>query len=212
MAGLGEFERRFQHANLDSIRLHPVTPARDLTARALGSVSRPCLDSLTRTLYVAVQYPGQVGHIAALPLDGGPIRKLHDVKGPALYFVSSLAWDPEGRTLFYTADNDGWRDLCALDPATGKSRVLMRDARVGDLAFDRTDRTLWGVRHFNGISTVVQIPPPYTDYRRVLSLSYGARLLRSRRLRRWPMGGGLGGRDRRPPFAASDAQGHSGRR
>jgi hypothetical protein len=166
-------ERRFQHANLDSIRLHPVTPSRDLTARPLGSVSRPCLDSLTRTLYVAVQYPGQVGHIAALPLDGGPIRKLHEVKGPALYFVSSLAWDPDGRTLFYTADNDGWRDLCALDPRTRRSRVLMRDARVGDLAFDRTDRTLWAVRHFNGISTVVQIPPPYTDYRRVLSMPYG---------------------------------------
>ena len=114
-----------------------------------------------------------MGHIAALPLSGGSIRKLHEVKGPALYFVSSLAWDPGSRTLFYTADNDGWRDLCALDPTTGRSRVLIRDARVGDLAFNRADASLWGVRHFNGISTLVRIPPPYADYARVASLPYG---------------------------------------
>ena len=52
----------------------------------------------------------------------------------------------------------------ALDPITGQSRTLMRDVRVGDLAFDPADSSLWGVRHFNGISTLVRIPPPYTDW------------------------------------------------
>jgi hypothetical protein len=120
-----------------------------------------------------VQFPGQVAHIAALPLDGSPPRTLREVKGPALYFVCSLAWNPLDHMLFYTTDNDAWRDLCSLDPSTGRSRVLMRDARVGDLAFNRADRSLWGVRHFNGISTLVRIPPPYTDYRRVFSFPYG---------------------------------------
>ena len=27
----------------------------------------------------------------------------------------------------------------------------MKDARIGDLAFNRADRTLWGIRHLNGI-------------------------------------------------------------
>jgi hypothetical protein len=168
-----DWEHEFQRANLDSIRRDPVTPTRDLSPRALGSVSPAFLDSVGHCLYAAVYYPGALAHIAAIPLDGGPLRRLHEVKGPALYFVSSLAWDPGSRMLFYTTDNDAWRDLCALDPRTGHSRVLMRDARVGDLAFDRADRSLWAVRHFNGISTLVRMTPPYRDYRRVVSLPYG---------------------------------------
>ena len=167
------WERTFQKANLDSIRRYPITPSRDLSARALGSVSSAYLDSIDRVLYAAVYYPGRLAHIAAIPLDGGPLRSLHEVKGPALYFVTSLAWDPDSRTIFYTADNDEWRDLCALDPRTGRSRVLQRDARVGDLAFNRADRSLWGVRHMNGISTLVRMVPPYKDYRRVVSFPYG---------------------------------------
>lgn len=167
------WEHQFQRANLDSIHRYPTTPSRDLSRRALGSVSSAYLDSAARVIYAAVYYPGELAHIAAIPLDGGPPRNLHEVKGPALYFVSSLAWNPEARTLFYTADNDEWRDLCALDPRTGRSRVLVRDARVGDLAYNRADRSLWGVRHFNGISTVVRMTPPYHDYKRVFSFPYG---------------------------------------
>src|SRR4030095_17042042 len=59
------------------------------------------------------------------------------------------------------------------DPATGESRRLIRDARVGDLAFSRADSTLGGVGHFNGISTIVRLKPPYTDYRRAASYPYG---------------------------------------
>ena len=168
-----ESERAFQLANLDSIRLHPTTAWRDLSERALGSVSRACLDTATRTLYAGVFYPGTVAHLAAIPLDGGPARALHEVRGPALYFVCSLAWDPEGRRLFYTEDNNGWRDLCALDPDTRESRTLIRDARLGDLAFNRQDRSLWAVRHFNGFSTLVRLPPPYTDWSQIFTFPYG---------------------------------------
>jgi len=41
-----------------------------------------------------------VAHLAAIPLDGGPERVLHEVKGPALYFVSSLAFDPHTANSF----------------------------------------------------------------------------------------------------------------
>jgi len=165
-------ERKFQSANLDSVRKFPTTSYRDLSKHALGSVSRACADTAARTIYAAVFYPGTVAHVAAIPMDGGPIRKLHEVKGPALHFVCSLAWDPEGRTLFYSTDNNDWRDLCELDPRTGRSKRLMKDARLGDLAFDRQDRSLWAVRHFNGLSTVVRIPPPYTDYHRIATFPY----------------------------------------
>jgi len=168
-----DWERRFQRANLDSVRQHPVTACRDLSSSALGSVSRAWFDSTRRALYAGVYYPGTLPYVAAIPLDGGPIRSLAEVKGPALYFVTSLAYDPEGDRLFYTTDNNDWRDLCSLDPRTGRTRRLMKDARVGDLAFDRQDRSLWGIRHFNGMSTLVRFAPPYTDYQRVLTFPYG---------------------------------------
>jgi hypothetical protein len=167
------WEHEFQRAQLDSVRRYPVTGARDLSPQALGSVSRACADSAAGVFYAAVWYPGAVAHLAAIPMAGGAPRFLHEVKGPALYFVTSLAWDPDARRLFFTSDNNEWRELESCDPATGRTHVLIRDARVGDLAFDRTTKTLYGVRHFNGISSFVKIPPPYHDFQRLYSLPYG---------------------------------------
>ena len=167
------WEHAFQKANLDSVRRYPITEYRDLSSHALGSVSRAYVDSSARVLYAAVFYPGDFAHIAAIPLDGGPLRKLVEIKGPALYFVSSLAFDPEGRSLFYTADNNEWRDLCVLDLSTGKSRTLIRDARIGDLVFRRADRSLWGMRHFNGRSTLVRLASPYKEWNQVRTWRYG---------------------------------------
>ena len=167
-----EWEHRFQRANLDSVARYATTPYRDLSPHALGSLSRAYLDSTNRTIYSGLYYPGTVAYIGEIPIAGGPIRNLHDVKGPALYFVTSLAYDPDRRMLFYTTDNYDWRGLVMLDPATRKSRTLMRNARIGDLVFNRQDRSLWGVRHFNGISTLVRLETPYQDYVRVASFPY----------------------------------------
>ena len=167
------WEHEFQGANLDSVRLYPTTPYRDIAPHPLGSVSNAVVDSARRELIAAVLYPGKVPHIAAIPLAGGPPRFVAEVKGPALYFVSSLASDPDTRTLFYTTDNDDWRDLRAIDLASGRSRLLIRDARVGDLAFNRRDRSLWGIRHFNGISSLVRLEPPYREWRTLYTPPYG---------------------------------------
>ena len=167
------FEHQFQRANLDSVRRHPTTPYRDLSPLALGSVSRAFVDTTSRSLLAAVFHQGALAHIAAIPLDGGRERVLQEVKGPALYFVSSLAFDPATRRLFYTTDNNDWRDLCEYDLATGRDRRLIRDARIGDLAFDPVTRDLWGVRHLNGISAFVQLPPPYDSWKLVWAMPYG---------------------------------------
>ena len=37
----------------------------------------------------------------------------------------------------------------------------MKDARIGDLVFNRTDKTILGIRHMNGICTLVRIKAPY---------------------------------------------------
>jgi hypothetical protein len=170
------WERTFQAANLTRLRANPITVPHLLTAKPLGSVSRPVVDRKTGLVYLAVDYPGQVAHIASLDPRTGAMRRLTDVKGPALFTVSSLALDATSHTLFFTTDNNDLRDLRSLDVSTGRTRMLMKDARIGDLAFDAADRSLWGVRHYNGISTLVRIPPPYTDWKQVYSFPYGTDL------------------------------------
>ncbi len=54
--------------------------------------------------------------------------------------------------------------------------MLIKNIRTGDLAFNRADSSLWGVQHHNGLSRLVRIEPPYTDWdhlRTVLTLAYG---------------------------------------
>jgi hypothetical protein len=50
----------------------------------------------------------------------------------------------------------------------------MKDIRMGDLTFSRADKSVWGMRHHNGFSSLVMIPPPYDkDAFVLLTLPYG---------------------------------------
>lgn len=167
------WEKEFQAKNLAAIRANPVTVDQPLSPTPLGSVSRPGYDPATGTLYAAVNYPGQIAHLAAIDTARGTLRKILDVKGPAMFFVASLAFDPAAGMLFYTTDNNEWRDIRVVDVRTGEDRTLLKDARVGDLAFNPADRSLWGVRHYNGIATLVRIPHPWTEWNQVYTFPYG---------------------------------------
>ncbi len=166
-------ERRFQQANLAVIRTYPITPYRDVTSRALGSVSRAYYDPASKQIYAAFNYPGVVAHVGAIDIESGAVQRIMPIKGPVIYSVTSLAWDPDGRALFYTTDNGSFRDLVQLDPATGKTRMLQKDARIGDIVFSKSDRALWGLRHLNGFVTIVRIPAPYTSWEQIVTLPYG---------------------------------------
>ena len=167
------WEHEFQATNLKSVRQYPLTQGRRLTRQALGSVSRSYYDPATNTLIGAFQYPGVVAYTGVVSLADGSIRKLVDIKGPMKYRVASTAFDPVTRTLFYSADNIAWRDLMAVDVATGKARMLIRDARIGDIVFDQSDKSLWGLRHLNGYVTLVRIPHPYTEWNQIYTWPYG---------------------------------------
>jgi hypothetical protein len=168
-----EFERRFQQANLDSIRLNPITEYRPVFHKALGSFSRAFFNASTGKLYAAIRYPGQVANIAAIDIDTGKIKKICDVKGGALYYVTSLCYDPATENIFYTTDNNRWRDLNVVNVKTRKSKRLIKDVRTGDLAFNKADSSIWGIRHYLGISTIVRIPYPYTEWKQIHSWPYG---------------------------------------
>jgi len=168
-----EFEHEFQNRNLQAVRQFPITPHKDISERGLGSVSRAFYDPETRNLHWALRYPGVVAHIGNISIDDGTLQNLIDVKGPMHYSVTSLTFDAESQTLYYTADNEAFRDLMSINVQTGETEMLLRDARIGELVFNKVDRSLWGVRHFNGIATLVRMPYPYEEWNQIHSFPYG---------------------------------------
>jgi hypothetical protein len=166
-------EEEWQKTNLELIRQYPVTPVEPICRQTLGSVSRAYHDPSIDQLYLAVRPPGQMASLASLDLKTGRLRRLLDVKGAALYYVASLALEPESRRIFFTTDNNNWRDLNVLYLDSGKSERLVKDLRAGDLTFNRADRSLWGVRHSNGLSSLVRLMPPYRFWASVYSFPYG---------------------------------------
>jgi hypothetical protein len=168
------FEKRWQKDNLDSIRKYPVTPERPLLRSSLGSVSRAFYDSTNQKFYVGVNFPGRTAHATAIDRNSGQMNDICDINTPALYYVASLAYDDSSKSLFYTTHNSQlWRDLNVVNVLTGETSTLIKYARTGDLAFNNADKSLWGVRHHNGFSSLVRIPPPYHQLFEIQTLEYG---------------------------------------
>ena len=166
------FEREFQQKNLAEVRKHPITPHHKLAGSAVGSISRMFYDEASGNIYAAFRYPGFVEHVGALNARDGTLKRLADIKRAMLYRVASFAYDPASGTAFFTNDNLALRDLMAVDVKTGETRMLLEDARIGEMAFNPADRALIGVRHLNGIASLVRIPYPYKEWIQVHEFPY----------------------------------------
>jgi hypothetical protein len=167
------FENEFQKANLAKLAQYPLTETQKLSPRGLGSISRGFVDPRTNSLIAAFRYPGTIGFVGRMDLATGKLTKLQEIKGMMLYRVTSLAFDPATRTAYYTEDNNAFRDIVAVDVDTGRKRMLLKDARIGDLVFDPQDKALWGIRHQNGFATIVRIPAPYRSFNQIHTFKYG---------------------------------------
>ena len=168
------WEKGFQRANLAEIAKYPVSVHRPLSHDGLGSISRAYYDPTRKRMIAAFLYPGVAAYIGSMSLEDGQIEPLVDIKGPRFYRVTSLAFDPDTGTAFYTTDNNsGYRDVMSLDTRTQATRMLFKDARIGDLVFNHVDRSLWGIRHLNGLVTLVRMEYPYKEYHQVYSWPYG---------------------------------------
>jgi hypothetical protein len=163
-----DFEHDFQRKNLESVHEHPLTEFHDLTHKDLGAVSRSYLSKDGSKLYMAVSYPGQVAHVVSVSRRDGSVTQLAEIKGSRGYTVTSLAFDPQTETLFFTSNNvTSYRNIEALDLRTGKTRMLFHAGRIGDIVFNPADRSLWGLRFVNGLDVLVRLPPPYNTWYRV---------------------------------------------
>ena len=167
------WEHGFQRANLAQVQAYPATPTTPLAKQGLGSISRAFLTPDGQGLLGAFRTPGVIANVGVLSLGDGRIRRLADIKGAMLYRVTSLAYDAGANKAYYTADNYAFRDLMEVDVASGKSRMLLRDARIGDLALNPKDKAIWGLRHLNGLVTLVKLEPPYAGWAQVHTFAYG---------------------------------------
>ena len=52
----------------------------------------------------------------------------------------------------------------AVDVKTGEVRMLLENARIGEMVVNPVDRSLIGVRHHNGIAILVRVPYPYMEW------------------------------------------------
>jgi hypothetical protein len=168
-----QFEREFQAANLAKVREAPITPIQRLKATGLGSVSRSFVDEHSRQMIGGFYFPGVVAHLGSMSLQDGSVRQLAEIKGPMKYKVTTPALDATSGRLYYTSDNLTFRDLMELDLQTGKTRMLIKDARIGDLAFNASDGSVWGLRHLNSYVTLVRLNPPFTEWNQVFTFPYG---------------------------------------
>ena len=167
------WEKDFQRTSLEKLKTYPLTEVAHLSPRGLGSISRGYVDSKTNRLIASFRYPGEIGFMGTMDLATGELRKLREIKGMMLYKVTSLAFDEQARKAYYTEDNYAFRDLIEIDVDTGKSKLLLRDARIGDLVLNPVDRSIWGIRHQNGFATISRIPAPYAGFNQVFTFEYG---------------------------------------
>ena len=172
-----DWEQGWQAQNLARIRQYPVTPARPIPTGTLGSVSKSFFEPSTGLVYTAIRRPAKVAQVVALDPGTGRIRPLAEVINPAIYFVTSLAFDAKDRKLFFTSNQWDWRNLNVVDLATGRTRRLLKGFRAGDLALNPADQSLWAVRHDQGLSSLIRIEKPYKKWTDVLDLAYGRELL-----------------------------------
>jgi DNA-binding beta-propeller fold protein YncE len=167
------FEHDYQKANLAKLAQYPLTQTAKLSPRGLGNISRGYVDTKTNSLIAAFRYPGTIGFIGRMDLATGKLTKLQEIKGMMLYNVTSVAFDPDARTAYYTEDNYAFRDLIAVNVDTGAKHMLLKDARIGEMVVNPADKSIWGIRHENGLATIVRIPPPYAGFNQVHTFKYG---------------------------------------
>lgn len=169
------FEHQWQNSNLKLIRQYPLTPVSYISPKVLGSISRSYYDAESNVIYVAVRHTGRMPYLAAIHLDTGRVEHLTDVPGGAVYDVASLAFDPDGHRLFFTTNNShGLRNLNVFDLKTHKRSQIGHNVRLGDLVFSRKDGSLWGVRHDNGLSSIVRMEPNLKALRVLYTLPYAS--------------------------------------
>ena len=168
------WEHEFQEANLKAVREHPITPYTEIARRGLGAISRSYLSKDKTRLYAAVRYAGP----CAAPGqhrrgDRRGHRTRRNRRRRCVSRVVACLRSSRARSCSTPSDNLTYRNLNEYDLKTGATRELFAAARIGDLAYNPVDRSLWGLRTNNGFVMVVRIPYPYREWQTLHVYPFG---------------------------------------
>ncbi len=123
--------------NIYEVAVSGGTP-RNLTANDPAWDARPSYSpDGTQLAYVATDRPGYESdrfHLVLLNLKTEVKRPLTESWDRS---IDNFAWDPDGKTLFATADHLGQHPLWAIDAATGRASAITGDGDVEDFAVAR---------------------------------------------------------------------------
>jgi hypothetical protein len=171
-----EFEKDFQKRNLETVGEYPLTEFRPITTKNLGNMSKYGYNPKTGKIIAAINHPGIISQIAKIDIHTGKVEKLATLDSPMLYNSTHLAYDPDNERVFITEQNNGYRSLVEIDARKKRKKTLIRFSRTGELVYNRTDSTIWGVQHDNGYSRLVKIPAPYNKVVPMYSAPFGKSL------------------------------------
>ena len=159
------WEREFQQAE----PRRASAPTRTTPARGpLGAGPRLGLARLRRPrtrkmLYAALNYPGVVAHVGAISLEDGSVAQDRRRQGPAHLHrhLPRLRSRLAGRSSTPRTTTPSATSCACRPDARQTSRMLIKDARIGDLVFNPPTARSGASAHFNGLATLVRIPHPY---------------------------------------------------
>ncbi len=155
-------EKVFQKENLSKLETSELTPVRRISAKPIGWVTQPYLDSSDSTMIFGYHTPNHLAGIQKFRLFTGLSENLATLPTPSLIRVASTAYDKENGLFFYTTkNNELYRDICVLETSTGKTKILFKNCREGDLAISPSSHDLWGVLHSNAEVSITISPYPY---------------------------------------------------
>ncbi len=155
------WENKFQQENIERIKDFPLTDFNAITDYPLGSVSKLAYNPVTEKIYAAINHPGIISQIAEIDKRSGKVRKLAALDAPELYFSTSLTYNPDNEKIYITEQNSKYRNLVEIDVKSGKKKILNKFTRTGDLVFNPSDRSIWGIKHDNGYAVLVKMSEPY---------------------------------------------------
>ncbi len=185
------FEHDFQAQNLVRLQQFPPTRGEPLSARGVGWVSRVFLDEASDSFVGGFYAQGTLASLGkyafkpatavgdkAMPdasIAASPSPRLESVyvlKGPSKFDVTSTAFDPVDRILYFTEDNARFRDIKAWDLASDEIRTIGENVRTGELVFNQQDRSLWGIKHSGSKASLVHMPYPYEKIVTIYTMPY----------------------------------------
>ena len=93
--------------------------------------------------------------------------------------AAAIAWAPDGKTLYCLAEHLGQKAMFAMDPSTGKARIVVAEGTLDGLEFAAGGRLLYGMNSLLGPTELYSTDPSGKDIRRITHFN-DARLAQAR--------------------------------